>query len=799
MSMQSSVNRAFRAGAEAVLLGVLLMAVFVPGAYASQRAVVTRAVPSDAAGRSGSFGSALVGSAPVQPGPSAVAVDRATNTIYVANGFNPNGPTNAGGDTVSVIDGRHCNAQTVSGCKGPWPTITVGDLPSNIAVDQATDTVYVAVSGDNMVAVFNGATCNSQVTWGCGQAPADVPVGLGPFGIVADAANHTVYVTNSDGGNGSGSTTVSMLDSATCTAAHLRSCPTTPPPTVDVGADPLGIDVSQATHTVYVTTVGAQNGWAAFNADTCNATTQQGCAQIGRLIGDPIGPEAGVVDPTNDTLYTANYDYTLSAFDLRHCNASDLAGCATQTPGTVIVAPPAEAFFEVAFSLVVDAPLHTVYVVNQKDDTVSAVNADVCNASHLSACATLQPPTIHTGEDPESIALNPTTQTLYTANQDTNDVSVIDASRCNATNTSGCRKAPPAVPLSGPGALAADPAVATVYVATDTDTLSMIDSKSCNAVRHQGCPRTPPTVNVGAGPSGIAVDPKTHTVYVADLGSGPTGTVSVLDAATCNATTTSGCENVRTLPVPGGNALGVAVDAATDTVYVTTAPASGPNTVTVFNGATCNATNSSGCTQAPHSVTVGLGAAALAVDTVTDTVYVANFAGFAGNTVSVIDGTTCNAANTTGCTNAPQTITVGPVFTGPDGVAIDQATDTIYVADLENGEGSGMVSVINGATCNAATSAGCGQTPQNVTVGFGPAGIAFDGANRSVVVANIEDTSVSVINAATCNAIISFGCGRTQPKLPVGRAPLAVAIDPTAGTIYTSNGDNTVSIVPTIP
>ena len=126
-------------------------------------------------------------------------------------------------------------------------------------------------------------------------------------------------------------------------------------------------------------------------------------------------------------------------------------------------------------------------------------------------------------------------------------------------------------------------------------------------------------------------------------------------------------------------------------------------------------------------------------------------------------------------------------------------TDTIYVADLENGEGSGTVSVINGATCNAATSAGCGQTPQNVTVGFGPAGIAFDDVNRSVVVANIEDTSVSVIDAATCNAIISFGCSGTQPKLAVGRAPLAVAIDPTVGTIYTSNGDNTVSIVPTIP
>jgi DNA-binding beta-propeller fold protein YncE len=128
-------------------------------------------------------------------------------------------------------------------------------------------------------------------------------------------------------------------------------------------------------------------------------------------------------------------------------------------------------------------------------------------------------------------------------------------------------------------------------------------------------------------------------------------------------------------------------------------------------------------------------------------------------------------------------------------VAIDPATDTIYVADLQNGEGPGTVSVINGAACNAATSAGCGLTPPTVTVGFGPAGIAFDPVNRSVVVTNIEDTSVSVIDAATCNAIVTSSCNQAQPKLPAGRAPGAVVIDPATGTIYTSNGDSTVSII----
>ena len=59
----------------------------------------------------------------------------------------------------------------------------------------------------------------------------------------------------------------------------------------------------------------------------------------------------------------------------------------------------------------------------------------------------------------------------------------------------------------------------------------------------------------------------------------------------------------------------------------------------------------------------------------------------------------------------------------------------------------------------------------------------------------IEDTSISVIDAAACNAIVRRGCRRTPPKIAVDRAPSVVGI--AAGTIYTANnGDNTVSVVP---
>ena len=149
-------------------------------------------------------------------------------------------------------------------------------------------------------------------------------MGLGPLGILADAANHTVYVANFD--NGGPSTTVSMIDSATCNASDLTACPTTEPPSVDVGSPPDDIEVDQATHTVYAATLTAIS---VFDANTCNATVQLGCGDIGTLTGDAFsGPNGFQIDPANDTLYTANYDDTISAWDLADCNASDLALCA---------------------------------------------------------------------------------------------------------------------------------------------------------------------------------------------------------------------------------------------------------------------------------------------------------------------------------------------------------------------------------------------------------------------------------------------------------------------------------------
>src|SRR5450432_308218 len=249
--------------------------------------------------------------------------------------------------------------------------------------------------------------------------------------------------------------------------------------------------VDQRTHTAYVGTLAATE---AFDASTCSAAVQSGCGTIATLaLGEPAGGPNGLqVDPANDTLYTANFDTTVSAFDLHDCNAGNLAGCATDAPGTVTVPAPG---IDHALWLTVDAPLDSVYVVYQKDDALKVIDTNVCSGGHPGGCATLIPPEVHTGADPESVILDPQTQTLYTANWVDNDVSVIDATRCNADTTGGCRHRAPEVPIPA-AAVAADPAVHTTYVGTSPTAVAMINTSDCNAFHAAGCSATPPTLTV---------------------------------------------------------------------------------------------------------------------------------------------------------------------------------------------------------------------------------------------------------------------------------------------------------------
>jgi YVTN family beta-propeller protein len=195
--------------------------------------------------------------------------------------------------------------------------------------------------------------------------------------------------------------------------------------------------------------------------------------------------------------------------------------------------------------LAVDPDSHTVYVANGKDNTVSVLDGTT------RAVTT----TIPVGQDPGAVAVDPGTHSVFVANFKGNSVSVLDGTTRAVTTT---------IPVGlHPEGVAVDPDSHTVFVANFTDnTVSVLDGTT-HAVTT--------TIPVGQTPVDVAVDPDSHTVFVTNTRG---NTVSVLDGTTHGITTT--------IPV-GQNPNELAVDVGSHTVYATNA---GDNTVSVLGGHT---------------------------------------------------------------------------------------------------------------------------------------------------------------------------------------------------------------------
>jgi DNA-binding beta-propeller fold protein YncE len=66
-----------------------------------------------------------------------------------------------------VIDGSRCNATVHAGCGEPAAVAYVGVSPRRVAVDELTRTIYVTNAGSNSVTIVDGRTCNGRVHTGC--------------------------------------------------------------------------------------------------------------------------------------------------------------------------------------------------------------------------------------------------------------------------------------------------------------------------------------------------------------------------------------------------------------------------------------------------------------------------------------------------------------------------------------------------------------------------------------------------------------------------------------------------------
>jgi len=272
------------------------------------------------------------------------------------------------------------------------------------------------------------------------------------------------------------------------------------------------------------------------------------------------------------------------------------------------------------------------------------------------------------------------------------------------------------------------------------------------------------TVAVGYYPYAIAVNAVTNKIYVVNncgndplCNAGSNGTVTVIDGVTLF---------VQSVTV-GIRPDALAIDSVTNKIYV---PDNNSANITVIDGATLT-TQTVADINRPFAITV---------NPVTNKIYATNGNG----TVTVIDGVTLST----------QTIAVGSL---PYFVAVNTVTNKVYVANLCgndplcNASSNGTVTVIDGVTLST----------QTVTVGLQPFVLAVNSVTNKTYVANSCGSDSSCHGNGTVTVI--DGVTLSTQTVTVGSGPLDVQVDPVTNKTYTSNvygscrtcGNGTVTVI----
>ena len=216
---------------------------------------------------------------------NAVAVNPVTNRIYVANNGSPG--------NVTVIDGETNSTTTVSDPNGI--------SPNAVAVNDATNKIYVANGGaypaanHGTVTVIDGAT-NSTTT-------LTDPNALAPQAVAVNRSTNKIYVASANNSAASWMGVVTVINGATNSVTSV----------INPNAQfPDAVALDEQTNTIYVTNGGCVpgpgNGCSNPGSNLGSITVINGETDSTTTLIDPKanGPEAVVVDPMTDQIYVAN-------------------------------------------------------------------------------------------------------------------------------------------------------------------------------------------------------------------------------------------------------------------------------------------------------------------------------------------------------------------------------------------------------------------------------------------------------------------------------------------------------------
>lgn len=274
------------------------------------------------------------------------------------------------------------------------------------------------------------------------------------------------------------------------------------------------------------------------------------------------------------------------------------------------------------------------------------------NVINIYRASAASPHRVAVGADPVSIAVNTATGTVYVANAGDGSVSVLDPD-----SDAVVAKIPVGL---HPYSIAADPATGNVFVThTFGDQISLID----------GATNTVTQLPTGSADL-IAVNSRTGTIYLLGYG----GAVTVLDESS----------RKFTRRAVGKHAWALTLDETSGTVYVTR-----------IEDADLAAIK--GSSSEPAILPAGAIPCAIAVDSKTNTLYIANYG---DNTVTAVN------------TATGQLIATLAVGERPKAIAFDPVLNLIYVANA----GDNCVTVIDAATNAILATLPAGKSPYALAV-----------------------------------------------------------------------------------
>lgn len=312
------------------------------------------------------------------------------------------------------------------------------------------------------------------------------------------------------------------------------------------------------------------------------------------------------------------------------------------------------------YGVAVNPNTNRVYVSNHNDNTVSVINGTSNTEIDTDGNSGNGMTRVGTSQGPAGVGVNPSSNLVYTANTQGDNVSVINGSYGVTPVSVGGE-------YSGPLSVAVNPNTNRIFVVDHyLDAVSVIDGTANPPVEidTDGDPGNGLTrISVGHGPWFAGIDPGTNRVYVPNnIGGG----LSVIQGSGDTYTI------ISTLGI-GNGPNHAAVNAITQRVYVSNY---GDGTVSVINGA-ANPPVELG------RITVGGNPEGVAVNPSTNRVYVTNAS---NSSVSVIDGASNAVVATVNVGAASGDVAVNPV-TGRIYVLLPSSSAVAVIQDYPSAVG----------------------------------------------------------------------------------------------------------------